>query len=261
MNIMQSEPVIIVNNVTKIYPKKPQLMKKRDDSFVSFLSKTILKTGQGEKEFHALSEVSFSVHAGERVGIVGYNGAGKSTLLRVITGITSPTSGEVTIHGKYGELFALNAGFNVDLSGRKNIYLISAIKGFSKGQTDLLVDDIIEFSELGDFIDQPVKVYSSGMRGRLGFSILINLLPDIIFIDEALATGDNKFREKCEEKLNEMVQQEKTLVIVSHSNSTLEAMCSRLIWMDRGKILMDGDTKEILEAYENDKIAKKQARK
>lgn len=253
---MQSEPVIIVKNVSKIYPKKPQLMKKREDSFVSFLSKRIFGK-QGDKKFQALSDISFTVSRGERVGIIGFNGAGKSTLLRVITGITSPTSGEVTIHGKYGELFALNAGFNNDLSGRKNIYLISAIKGFSKKETDKLIDDIIEFSELGEFIDQPVKVYSSGMRGRLGFSILIHLLPDIIFIDEALATGDNKFKQKCIARLNEMVEEERTLVIVSHSNATLQKMCSRLIWLDHGEILMDGDIDEILEAYENDKLSRK----
>ncbi len=258
MNSTQHKPVIIVNNVAKIYPKKPQQMRKRDDNFVSFISKLVFK--KGDKNFHALTDISFTVNEGERVGIIGYNGAGKSTLLRVITGITSPTSGEVIIHGKYGELFALNSGFNLDLSGRKNIYLISAIKGFSKAQTDELMDDIIEFSELGDFIDQPVKVYSSGMRGRLGFSILIHLLPDIIFIDEALATGDKNFKKKCELRLKEMVEANKTLVIVSHATNTLEDLCNRLIWLDQGKLIMDGEMSEVLAAYENDKTERRTLR-
>lgn len=250
---MNSRPVVKVKNVSKVYPRKPQTMKMRGDTLFSFLQKKLFKGVNNNQPFQALKDVSFSVYAGESVGIIGYNGAGKSTLLRIITGITEPTVGNVEIIGKYGELFALNSGFNQDLSGRKNIYLLAAIKGFSPNEIEKDIGKIIDFSELGDFIDQPVKVYSSGMRSRLGFSILIHLLPDIIFIDEALATGDQKFREKCQERLDELLTQNKTLVIVSHSLGSIKSMCSRAIWLEKGQIKMDGDVTEVTAAYENDK--------
>lgn len=249
---MKPNPIILIDQVTKIYPRKPQYMKLREDTFFKYLSKRLFG-GQswGEEEYHALNDVSFKVYPGESVAVIGSNGAGKSTLLRVITGITSPTTGSVTIHGQHGELFALNSGFNAQLSGRKNIYLLAAIKGIPKERVEEQIDEIIEFSELGDFIDQPVKVYSSGMRGRLGFSILIHLLPDIIFIDEALATGDHRFRIKCIDRLHEWTSQNKTLLIVSHASNLLKEICTRAIWLDKGKIVMDGDAAEVIEAYEN----------
>lgn len=253
---MDSEPVIVVNNLSKTYPQKPQLMKLREDKFLTYLNKRLFGKGQGKKDFVALDNISFSVYQGESVGIVGYNGAGKSTLLRVLAGITAPTEGTISIRGNFGELFALNSGFNKDLSGRKNIYLLAAIKGVSEREIEERIDSIIEFSELGDFIDQPVKIYSSGMRGRLGFSILIHLLPDIIFIDEALATGDRKFREKCQNKLGELIRADKTLVLVSHAAEIVKSSCTRAIWLDKGKLIMDGDAKEVVDAYEDDKRAR-----
>ena len=253
---MNSKPVIVVSHVSKIYPRKPQLMKLREDKFLTYLSKKIFGGKTEAKNFTALDDVSFSVYPGESVGIVGFNGAGKSTLLRIIAGITTPTSGNVVIHGRYGELFALNSGFNKDLSGRKNIYLLAAIKGIRESEIEKKIDEIIEFSELGDFIDQPVKVYSSGMRGRLGFSILIHLLPDIIFIDEALATGDRKFQEKCQAKLGELLSDGKTLVMVSHAAGILKATCTRAIWLDGGKLVMDGEDNDVVAAYEDDRKTK-----
>jgi ABC-type polysaccharide/polyol phosphate transport system ATPase subunit len=257
---MDSSPVIIVKNVTKIYPQKPQLMKLREDKLLTFLGKKMFGRNERTKDFIALDDISFSVYPGESVGIVGYNGAGKSTLLRVLAGITAPTQGSVTIYGKYGELFALNSGFNKDLSGRKNIYLLAAIKGVSENEIENRMNSIIEFSELGDFIDQPVKIYSSGMRGRLGFSVLIHLLPDIIFIDEALSTGDRKFREKCQDKLNELMKEDKTLVLVSHAADIVKSTCTRAIWLDKGKLVMDGDVQEVVDAYQDDKKARTQLR-
>lgn len=256
---MKPKPVIIVENISKVFPRKPQTLRMREDTLFSFLRKKIKKSGNSQQPFQALKNVSFSVNAGEAVGIIGYNGAGKSTLLRVITGITQPTEGKIQIFGKYGELFALNSGFNKDLSGRKNIYLIAAIKGISKKEIEGEVENIIDFSELAEFIDQPVKIYSSGMRSRLGFSILIHLLPDIIFIDEALATGDHKFRKKCQDRLDEIVSQDKTLVIVSHSMNSIKNMCTRVIWLDKGKIIMDGAVDEVTEAYESDKKTKNES--
>lgn len=255
---MNSKPAVVVKNVYKYFPRRPQLMRRNQVNIATFISKRVLHRKASDDPFVALKDVSFTVNHGESVGIIGYNGAGKSTILRIITGITVPTAGSVEINGKYGELFALNAGFNAQLSGRKNIYLIAAIKGFSKVETDGLIDQIVEFSELGDFIDQPVKVYSSGMRGRLGFSILIHLLPDIIFIDEALAAGDKNFQMKCQMKLNELVEQNKTLIIVSHSLSNISDMCTRVIWMDHGEIIMDGPTKQVLNAYKRNKNTRNQ---
>lgn len=251
--IMENQPVIIVEKVSKIYPQKPQLMKLREDKFLTYLNKLLFGRRQGAKRFTALDDISFKIYPGESVGIVGSNGAGKSTLLRVLAGITAPTSGSVSIDGKFGELFALNSGFNKDLSGRKNIYLLAAIKGISEEEIEKHISSIVEFSELGDFIDQPVKVYSSGMRGRLGFSILIHLLPDIVFIDEALATGDRKFRDKCQIKLGELLEQNKTLVMVSHAAEIIKASCTRAIWLDKGKIVMDGEVGEVIDAYQDEK--------
>jgi ABC-type polysaccharide/polyol phosphate transport system ATPase subunit len=249
---MQTNLAIEVKNVTKIFPQKPQFMRKHEDTFISLVSKRLIKKNDKDSKFYALRNVSFTVSQGESVGIIGSNGAGKSTLLRVLTGIIHPTEGEVKIHGKHGELFALNAGFNLNLSGRKNIYLLGAIKGFSEKEIAKLENHIIEFSQLGHFIDQPVKVYSSGMRGRLGFSIIIHLLPNIIFIDEALATGDQNFRKKSQERLEDLVNsQSKTLVIVSHSSNILRELCSRLIWLEKGEIIMDGETEEVISSYEN----------
>jgi len=250
---MQQNPVVIAQNVTKIYPRKPQLMRSRENSFLKFISRRASGKYLGDKRFWALNDISFEIFSGEKVCLIGANGAGKSTMLRVLTGITQPTSGSVQVKGKYGELFALNSGFNKDLSGRKNIYLLGAIKGVSKDGVDAKMQEIVEFSELGDFIDQPVKVYSSGMRGRLGFSILIHLLPDIIFIDEALSTGDRKFQKKCTARLNEWSKAGKTLVIVSHAAPLLRAICSRAIWLERGEIKMDGEANQVLDAYEGAK--------
>lgn len=247
------EPVVIARNVTKIYPRKPQLMRSRENSFLKLINRRATGRHLNDKKFWALTDVSFEINSGESVCLIGSNGAGKSTLLRILTGITKPTSGHVKVNGNYGELFALNSGFNKDLSGRKNIYLLGAIKGFSKESLDEKIQEIVEFSELGDFIDQPVKVYSSGMRGRLGFSILIHLLPDIIFIDEALSTGDKKFQQKCTKRLNEWSQGGKTLVIVSHAAPLLREICTRAIWLDHGKVKLDGEVNQVLSAYDNAK--------
>jgi len=250
---MKNDIIIEVKNVSKDYPQKPQFMRMRSESFLTFFLQRLFRKNGSAGLFHAIRNVSFSVRRGESVGIVGNNGAGKSTLLRVITGITAPTNGEVKIHGKFGELFALNSGFNNDLSGRKNIYLLAAIKGVSREVIEQRVDQIIEFAEIGEFIDQPVKVYSSGMRGRLGFSILIHLLPEIIIIDEALATGDKNFQEKCQTYLEGLVARDNTMLIVSHSMSRIEVMCKRVIWLEAGKIRMDGPAEEVLEAYQAQK--------
>ena len=242
-------PNILVENVTKYYPRHPQLMRKRE-KVTSYLSRWFSKKNKPEK-FLALSNINFKIFPGESVGFVGSNGAGKSTLLRVITGISAPSSGEITITGEYRELFALNAGFNMDLSGRKNIYLYAAMKDISEKEIEEKVNDIIRFASLEEFIDDPVKTYSSGMRGRLGFSLITHTAPDILFIDEALAAGDTAFKEKCNDTLLRFRQEKKTLVIVSHGLSTLQELCTRIIWLEKGTIKMDGPVDNVLIEYQN----------
>jgi ABC-type polysaccharide/polyol phosphate transport system ATPase subunit len=199
--------------------------------------------------FYALEDVTFEVNAGETLGIVGLNGSGKTTLLRIIAGISRPTSGALTVRGNLASLIGLGAGFIPTLSGRKNIYLNSAMHGVSFEEIDRLVDPIIQFSELGDFIDLPTNRYSSGMLARLGFSISMHILPEIALIDEVLAVGDAAFQQKCMQKIVEVFTGERTLVLVSHSNDSIRRLCKRTIWLHHGKLLMDGPTDEILPAY------------
>jgi ABC-type polysaccharide/polyol phosphate transport system ATPase subunit len=243
------QPSILVENITKYYPRHPQLMRKRVKA-TNYLSRWFSKKNKPEK-FLALSNINLKIFPGETVGLVGSNGAGKSTLLRVITGISAPSSGTITIRGEFRELFALNAGFNMDLSGRKNIYLYAAMKDISEKEIEGKVDEIIKFASLQEFIDDPVKTYSSGMRGRLGFSLITHTAPDILFIDEALSAGDTAFKQKCNDTLLRFRQERKTLVIVSHGLSTLKELCTRIVWLEKGTIKMDGSVDEVLIEYQN----------
>lgn len=244
---LDTKPIIEVKEVSKYYPLNPQLIKVQSDSITSYIRKFI--TPKKDQGFMALDNISFNVFPGEIVGIVGSNGAGKSTLLRILSGIIRPTSGTANVKGLFGELFALNLGFNLQLSGRKNIYLYAAMKNIRKAIIEALIENIIEFSELEEFIDIPVKHYSSGMRGRLGFSLIIKTLPDIIFIDEALSTGDRQFRLKCQYELEQLKEQNRTMIIVSHSDVIIRNLCSRVLWLDQGKLIMDGDVDQGLSAY------------
>ena len=247
---LDQEPVIIAKNITKLFPLKEKRKKRRRESTLSYIRKE-LSFNRNRNMFKALDNVSFEVFRGEAVGIIGSNGAGKSTLLRVLTGITQPTSGTVYIDGSHGELFSLNATLNKDLTGRRNIYLYAAFKGIPKAVIEEKIDDIIKFSELKRFIDEPVKTYSSGMRGRLGFSMVTAGLPEIMFIDEALGAGDARFKNKCNIRLKEMLSTDnRTIVIVSHSMGAIRRLCSRLIWLEKGVIRMDGGVDEVAKAYE-----------
>lgn len=199
--------------------------------------------------FYALENVSFEVFTGETLGIVGLNGSGKTTLLRIIAGISRPTNGSVNVRGNLASLIGLGAGFIPTLSGRKNIYLNSAMHGLTIEEIDQLVDPIIHFSELGDFIDLPTNRYSSGMLARLGFSIAIHILPEIVLVDEVLAVGDAAFQQKCMQRIDEVFTGKRTLVLVSHSNESVRRLCKRTIWLHQGKLLMDGASKEVLPAY------------
>ena len=200
-------------------------------------------------ELWALRGVSLSIKKGEYVGLIGRNGAGKTTLLKVIAGILRPSSGKVRVEGRVVPLMELGAGFDPELTGRENIYLNGAIMGLSRKEMEKRAERIIEFSELGDFIDMPVKNYSSGMFMRLAFSVAMDVDPDILLVDEVLAVGDQGFQQKCKQRLEELKKKGITMVFVSHSMEDVKRLCPRTVWLESGMVKMDGPTEEVVEAY------------
>ena len=234
--------VIEVKNVTKsfkIYYDKPNTLKERIVFWKN--NKREIKT--------VLDNVSIDIKKGETVALVGVNGSGKSTLLKLMTKIIYPTKGTITTKGKLTSLLELGAGFHDDFTGRENIYFNASIFGLTRKEIDSRINDIIEFSELGDYIDNPVRTYSSGMYMRLAFSVAINIDADILLIDEILAVGDQHFQDKCFEKLNELKNSDKTIVIVSHSLDSVKKICTRAIWINRGKVKLDGKPSEVIDKY------------
>lgn len=207
--------------------------------------------GKSDPErFFALKDVTFSVRDGESVAVIGANGAGKSTLLSLVTGLVPPSTGTVTVSGRAAALLDLGSGFHPDLTGRENIILNASLLGFSRKQAYDLYDSIVEFSELDDFIKEPLRTYSNGMMLRLAFSVAVNLDPEILIIDEVLAVGDQKFQAKCTEKIFEIRNQGKTILCVSHVSPTLRELCDRALWLDHGQLVMDGPIGGVIEAYE-----------
>ena len=196
-----------------------------------------------------LNGATFFVHPGWRVGLTGRNGSGKSSLLKLIARIIQPTSGQIEVRGRVSALLELGAGFHPDLTGRENVYLNAAILGLTRAETDRHFDEIVDFSGLGDFVYLPMRAYSAGMSARLRFAISTAATPDILMIDEALATGDAAFREKSRERIDEIREQAGTIFLVSHSLASVRAMCNRVIWIDKGLIRMDGDVDTVTEAY------------
>ena len=212
-----------------------------------------------DRYFHAIKGVSFDVYKGEIVGMIGKNGSGKSTLLRAVAGIYSPDSGTIETFGNTVGLMAIGVGFNNDLSGRDNIYLSGLLMGFTKAQIDAKFNDIVDYASLWDFIDEPVRNYSSGMHSKLAFSITANMETDIMLVDETLSVGDSNFKKKSAKKMKQLIRNEdKTVLIVSHSMDTLKELCKRTIWLDDGVIRMVGPTKEVLEAYQENSDSIKQ---
>ncbi|NFH79248.1 ABC transporter ATP-binding protein [Clostridium botulinum] len=202
------------------------------------------------EEFIALDDINLEIEKGEVVGFVGLNGAGKSTLLKVISRVQKPTKGIVEINGKVSPLLELGAGFDNDLTGRENIYLNGLILGYSKKFINDKITEIMEFSELKEFIDTPIKNYSSGMKARLGFAIATISIPEILIVDEVLSVGDGRFRKKSEEKMIELIKSDATVLFVSHSIAQIRRLCTKVVWLEKGKIKMIGDTKEVCDAYE-----------
>jgi len=231
-------------NVSKEYT----LYTSDQERFISLFYKK-----KGMKKHLALDNASFDIRKGEAVGLIGKNGAGKSTLLKIVTGVTFPTSGEVTVNGTVAALLELTAGFSVEMTGRENIYLKGYILGYSKEEMRQMEDKIIDFAELGEYIDQPLRTYSSGMRTRLGFAINVNSEPDILVVDEALSVGDADFRKKCSAKIKDLVQGGVTVMFVSHSMGSVKELCDRVIYIKAGKVVFDGETEEAINTYKKKK--------
>lgn len=236
---------ISVDNVTM----KFRLSTEKVDSLKEYFVR-VAKKNLKYKEFTALNSVSFDIYRGERVGIIGHNGAGKSTLLKIISGIMKPTEGKVLVNGNIAPLLELGAGFDHEFSGAENIYLNGAILGKSKEYIDSKYHEIIEFAGLGEFINSPVKNYSSGMRAKLGFSIATAINPDILIIDEVLGVGDQKFKQKSTKRMQEMIKNGKTVIIVSHRLKDIETLTDRVIWLHKGEIRRIGKSSSVCSEYE-----------
>lgn len=248
-NTVTTEKAVVFKDVTKTY----KLYKNDRARFRGLFSKKV-----PFKVNNAVNHMSFEIERGESVALFGRNGAGKSTILKMITGVTFPTEGEIIVNGQVSALLELSAGFDVESTGRENIYLKCSLMGISDENIAKLEDDIIEFADIGDYIDQPLRSYSSGMKARLGFAINSNVNPDILIIDEALSVGDKAFRKKCKDKVAEiMANDEVTLLFVTHSAETAKDFCKRGIVLEKGKKLFDGTIDEAAEFY-NDMDAKAQ---
>ncbi len=227
---------------------KFNLSKEKVDSLKEYVIK-FLKRQLRYNEFWALRDVSFTLNKGDRLGILGLNGAGKSTLMKVIAGVYKPTLGEVKRHGRIAPLIELGAGFDQQYTGKENIFLYGSVLGFSRSFLEEKYDEIVEFSELGEFIDVPMKNYSSGMRSRLGFAIATVVCPDILILDEVLSVGDAKFRKKSEAKIMSMFDKGVTVLFVSHSVDQVERLCNKAILLEKGRVIASGDVFDVTRVY------------
>lgn len=241
-----SENVIQVRDVSMHF----NLMEEKVDSIKEYVVK-LLKGKLLYNDFIALNHVSFDVQKGDILGFIGFNGAGKSTLLKILAGVLTPTTGSVTVKGTIAPLIEVGAGFDPELTARENIYLNGAILGYSKAFIEQKFDSIIEFAELKDFVNVPVKNFSSGMYARLGFSIATAVQPDILIVDEVLSVGDFRFQQKCEERIRKMIEEGVTILLVSHDISMIERLCNKVLWLDHGEMKRLGKTAEVCEEYKN----------
>ncbi|WP_291815769.1 ABC transporter ATP-binding protein [Leptotrichia sp.] len=240
----KQKDMIEIKNVSVVFKRTTEKMTSLKEYFINSLKKKIKK-----EKFVALEDINITIKKGEIVGLLGLNGAGKSTLLKVISGIIKPTSGEVKLNGKMAPLIELGAGFDPELTGRENIFLNGSLLGFSKKELKDKIEDIIDFSELKEFIDIPLKNYSSGMYARLGFSIATIYEPEILIIDEVLSVGDFHFQEKSLNKIMEMIEKGTTVLFVSHDIEQVEKLCKKAIWLEKGKVKVIGDAKKICKEY------------
>ena len=239
------EPAVIhVDNATVRF----NIASERIDNIKEYFVK-LVKGQLHFKEFLALKNISFEVKKGESWGIVGSNGAGKSTLLKLICGIIAPDTGSVQINGSISPMLELGAGFDPDLTAGENIYLEGALLGHSKAFMREHYDEIVAFSELAEFLDIPIKNYSSGMQARMAFAVATVVRPEILIVDEVLAVGDAAFQRKCENRIHEMLESATTLLLVSHSRDTIERLCEKALWLRKGEVVMSGGAKEVCAAY------------
>ena len=233
---------IKVSHLTKVYKLYDKPVDRLKESLHPLKKKY-------HKEFYALNDVSFEIKKGETVGIIGKNGAGKSTLLKIITGVLTPSSGHVHVNGRIASLLELGAGFNPEYTGIENIYLQGTLMGYSNGEMESKIDEILAFADIGDFVHQPVKMYSSGMFARLAFAVAINVEPDILIVDEALAVGDAAFVLRCMNKMNEIKEKGATILLVTHDTQSIKTFTSKSIWIDNGKMRIFDTSKVVCERY------------
>lgn len=240
----KQDVIINVNHVTVRFNLANQKVDNLKEYFIKLLKKELMF-----QEFLAIDDVSFQVRRGEAWGLVGTNGSGKSTILKAISGIIKPHKGKLEVRGSIAPLIELGAGFDGNLTARENIFLNGCLLGHSEKYMQEHFQEIVDFAELEDFLDSPIKNYSSGMRARLGFAIATMVKPDILIVDEVLAVGDYKFREKCETRMNEMLEGGTTLLFVSHSIDEVLRLCDHAIWLEKGKTIMMGDVTEVCNSY------------
>ena len=239
------ETVIKVENVGMEFNLSQEKTDNLKEYVIKFLKKELMY-----QSFWALQDVSFEVKKGDKLGVLGLNGAGKSTLLKLISGVMKPTHGNIELNGRISPLLELGAGFDPSYTGRENIFLNGAMLGYPKEFIESKFDEIVEFSEIGDFIDVPLKNYSSGMVARLGFSIATVVEPQILILDEVLSVGDAKFKEKSENRMKSLLNQDVTVLFVSHSIDQVKRLCNKAIWLEKGKLVMQGSVEEVSEKYE-----------
>lgn len=239
---MENELMIEIHDLTKVY----KIYEKPIDRLKESLSIT---HKQYSKEFYALNGVSLEIRRGENIGIIGTNGAGKSTLLKIITGVLTPSSGTVKVNGKISALLELGAGFNPEYTGLENIYLNGTMMGYTREEIDAKVDDVLRFADIGEFIYQPVKTYSSGMFARLAFAVAINVEPEILIVDEALSVGDVRFQLKCMNKMKELMDGGTTVLFVCHDINAIRRFCTRAVWLNKGQIQKTGNVDAVADAY------------
>lgn len=239
------EKAIVVDDVSMRF----NLATERVDNLKEYIVRKLKFRSVSFDEFWALQDISFTVNKGESCALIGVNGSGKSTMLKIISGILKPTRGKVTVNGSIAPLIELGAGFDFDLTGRENIFLNGAILGHSKQLMKDKYEEIVDFSELREFMDVPVKNYSSGMIARLGFSIATMVKPEILIVDEILAVGDQAFQAKCHQRMAEMIDGGTTVVLVSHSAADVRRICQKTVWIDRSRLRFVGDTDTALELY------------
>lgn len=239
---MEQEKVIEVKNLSKRYKLYNKLTDRVKEALNPFATKY-------HKDFYALHDVSFQVPKGQTLGVIGKNGCGKSTLLKIVTGVLTPTSGQVTANGRISSLLELGAGFNPELTGLENIYFYGIINGFKREEMDRKLDQIIEFADIGQFIGQPAKTYSSGMYVRLAFATAINIDPDVLIVDEALSVGDMRFQKKCLEKIDEFREAGKTILFCAHDMHAVGELCNRVVWLKDGQLAEIGEPAKVISSY------------